>query len=159
MVNAEFMAEMRRPRDFWKAAALAQFFCYFCYMLFGIIVYHYQGQYASILPNLDFQNKTLILANVITFLCLVWVTLIISVERGVADHDHRRGRSLRKYRRQSLLRKRATRVSPCSLNAEQEGQIDIQVNLLGIILTLPETQADYTQQLCSGSVVVYWGIA
>jgi hypothetical protein len=58
------MAEMRKPRDFWKAAALAQFFCYFCYMLFGIIVYSYQGQYASILPNLDFQNDTLILANV-----------------------------------------------------------------------------------------------
>ena len=60
----EFMAEMRRPRDFWKAAAFAQFFCYFCYMLFGIIVYSYQGQYASILPNLDFQNDKLILANV-----------------------------------------------------------------------------------------------
>ena len=62
--NGLRMAEMRKPRDFWKAAALAQFFCYFCYMLFGIIVYSYQGQYASILPNLDFQNDTLILANV-----------------------------------------------------------------------------------------------
>ncbi len=64
MIFPEFMAEMRRPRDFWKAAAVAQFFCFFCYMLFGLIVYSYQGQYASILPNLDFQNRALILANV-----------------------------------------------------------------------------------------------
>ncbi len=54
---------MRRPRDFWKAAACAQFFCFAVYMMFGIVVYSYQGEYASILPSLDFQNTKLILAN------------------------------------------------------------------------------------------------
>lgn len=39
MVFTEFMAEMRKPRDFWKAAFGAQFFCYAVYMLFGIFVY------------------------------------------------------------------------------------------------------------------------
>ena len=39
MIFPEFMAEMRRPRDFWKAAFCAQFFCYALYMTFGIYVY------------------------------------------------------------------------------------------------------------------------
>lgn len=64
------MAEMRRPRDFWKSLLGAQLFCYLCYMLFGLIVYSYQGQYASILPNLDFQNRALILGNVSNIIVL-----------------------------------------------------------------------------------------
>lgn len=39
MIFPEFMAEMRRPRDFWKAAFCAQFFCYALYMTFGLYVY------------------------------------------------------------------------------------------------------------------------
>lgn len=39
MIFPEFMAEMRRPRDFWKAAFCAQFFCYALYMAFGLYVY------------------------------------------------------------------------------------------------------------------------
>jgi hypothetical protein len=45
MLFTEFMAEMRRPMDFWKAMLLAQSFIYFVYMIFGIVVYAYQGQY------------------------------------------------------------------------------------------------------------------
>ncbi|KAF2723189.1 hypothetical protein K431DRAFT_302109 [Polychaeton citri CBS 116435] len=41
----EFMAEMRRPRDFLKAMWGAQFFIYSVYMIYGCFVYHYQGQY------------------------------------------------------------------------------------------------------------------
>ena len=47
MLFNEFMSEMRRPRDFLKALAAAQSFIYVCYMIYGLIVYHYQGQYAN----------------------------------------------------------------------------------------------------------------
>jgi hypothetical protein len=36
MIFTEFMAEMRQPRDFWKAALGAQMFCWLLYMLFGM---------------------------------------------------------------------------------------------------------------------------
>ncbi|KAI9662449.1 MAG: hypothetical protein M1821_008616 [Bathelium mastoideum] len=42
----EFMAELRRPRDFIKAMWGAQFFIYSVYMIYGCYVYHFQGQYS-----------------------------------------------------------------------------------------------------------------
>lgn len=42
----EFLAEMRRPRDFLKAMWGAQFFLYSVYLIYGCYVYHFQGQYA-----------------------------------------------------------------------------------------------------------------
>lgn len=45
MIFAEFMAEMRRPRDFLKGMWGAQLFIYCCYMLYGLYMYSYQGQY------------------------------------------------------------------------------------------------------------------
>lgn len=42
----EFLAEMRRPRDFLKAMWGAQFFIYAVYLIYGCFVYHYQGQYS-----------------------------------------------------------------------------------------------------------------
>ena len=42
----EFMAEMRRPRDFLKAMWGAQLFIYTAYLVYGCFVYHYQGQYS-----------------------------------------------------------------------------------------------------------------
>lgn len=42
----EFLAEMRRPRDFLKAMWGAQFFIYTVYLVYGCFVYHYQGQYS-----------------------------------------------------------------------------------------------------------------
>ena len=44
-VFTEFMAEMKHPFDFWKGMIFAQAFIYFFYMLFGLFVYSYQGQY------------------------------------------------------------------------------------------------------------------
>ena len=44
-VFTEFMAEMKRPFDFWKGMIFAQLFIYFFYMFFGLFVYSYQGQY------------------------------------------------------------------------------------------------------------------
>lgn len=37
---------MKRPFDFWKGMLFAQIFIYFFYMLFGLFVYSYQGQYS-----------------------------------------------------------------------------------------------------------------
>ncbi|QIW97218.1 hypothetical protein AMS68_002736 [Peltaster fructicola] len=42
----EFMAEMRRPRDFLKAMWGAQLFIWAVYMIYGCFVYYYQGQYS-----------------------------------------------------------------------------------------------------------------
>jgi hypothetical protein len=49
----EFMAEMRRPRDFLKAMWGAQLFIYTCYVVYGCFVYYYQGQYTY---NPSFQG-------------------------------------------------------------------------------------------------------
>jgi hypothetical protein len=45
MLFCEFMSEMKRPFDFWKALLLADSFIYIVYLFFGIFVYAYQGQY------------------------------------------------------------------------------------------------------------------
>ena len=42
----EFLAEMRRPRDFLKAMWGAQIFIYIVYLIYGCFVYHFQGQYS-----------------------------------------------------------------------------------------------------------------
>lgn len=42
----EFLAEMKRPRDFLKAMWGAQFFIYSVYLIYGCYVYHFQGQYS-----------------------------------------------------------------------------------------------------------------
>ncbi|KAH6645014.1 putative amino acid transporter [Truncatella angustata] len=46
MVFPEFMAEMKRPKDFLTAMWAAQAFIYFWYMFYGLFIYGYQGQYA-----------------------------------------------------------------------------------------------------------------
>ncbi|KAG8215673.1 hypothetical protein J3R82DRAFT_7547 [Butyriboletus roseoflavus] len=51
MIFVEFMAEMRRPMDFWKAMACAQVFITVVYMFFGLFVYSYQGQFVLVLAN------------------------------------------------------------------------------------------------------------
>ncbi|KDQ54668.1 hypothetical protein JAAARDRAFT_182158 [Jaapia argillacea MUCL 33604] len=45
MIFPEFMAEMRRPMDFWKGMVCAQLLISVVYMLYGIFVYAFQGQY------------------------------------------------------------------------------------------------------------------
>jgi hypothetical protein len=45
MVFLNFMAEMRRPWDFWKGMAVAQSVIFVCYLMFGLFVYAYQGQF------------------------------------------------------------------------------------------------------------------
>ena len=45
MIFPEIMAEMRRPRDFIKGAAMAQVFIMLVYLFYGVFIYCYQGQY------------------------------------------------------------------------------------------------------------------
>lgn len=45
MIFPEFMAEMKRPKDFLSAMMAAQIFIYFWYMFYGLLMYGYQGQY------------------------------------------------------------------------------------------------------------------
>jgi len=52
----EFLAEMRRPRDFIKAMWGAQFFIYTVYLIYGCFVYHFQGQYSF---NPSYQGVSL----------------------------------------------------------------------------------------------------
>ncbi|KAF5134665.1 N amino acid transport system protein [Metarhizium anisopliae] len=47
MIFPEFMAEMKRPRDFLKGMWSAQLFIYICYMLYGLFMYGFQGQYVQ----------------------------------------------------------------------------------------------------------------
>lgn len=42
----EFLAEMKRPRDFLKAMWAAQAFIYTVYLVYGCVVYYLQGQYS-----------------------------------------------------------------------------------------------------------------
>jgi hypothetical protein len=46
MLYCEFMAEMRRPLDFLKAQFVAEIFIFLCYLIFGLVVYSQQGQFA-----------------------------------------------------------------------------------------------------------------
>lgn len=77
MIFVEFLAEMRRPADFWKAALCAQFLCWATYMFFGLFSYSMQGQYSAILPtvnmaNLAFQGIT----NIIGVFCIFAISTL-----------------------------------------------------------------------------------
>lgn len=48
----EFLAEMKRPRDFLKAMWGAQLFIYTVYLVYGCFVYHYQGQYRLVFSTM-----------------------------------------------------------------------------------------------------------
>ncbi|KAF8519394.1 amino acid transporter-like protein [Hysterangium stoloniferum] len=45
MLFIELMAEMKRPFDFWKGMVIAQLLIVTVYMLFGVYVYAFQGQF------------------------------------------------------------------------------------------------------------------
>ncbi|KAF8488736.1 transmembrane amino acid transporter protein-domain-containing protein [Gautieria morchelliformis] len=45
MLFIEFMAEMKRPFDFWKGMVCAQLLIVTVYLLFGVFVYAFQGQF------------------------------------------------------------------------------------------------------------------
>jgi hypothetical protein len=103
MIFTEFMAEMHRPREFWKVALLSQCFCYAVYMLFGLVGYTYmvvysllmsqfvyakQGQSVSFLPNLNFQNSMLALVTNIISLVSTGVATVLYANIGVKVFYH-----------------------------------------------------------------------
>jgi hypothetical protein len=45
LIFCEFLSEMRRPADFWKALILAESFIFVIYLFFGIFVYSYHGEF------------------------------------------------------------------------------------------------------------------
>ncbi|KZT01290.1 uncharacterized protein LAESUDRAFT_731380 [Laetiporus sulphureus 93-53] len=45
MIFPEMLAEMRRPWDFWKGMCSAQLLIYVAYMMYGLFVYSFQGQF------------------------------------------------------------------------------------------------------------------
>lgn len=47
MIFLDFMAEMSQPRKFLKSMWSSQAFIYLCYMLYGLFIYGYQGQYVQ----------------------------------------------------------------------------------------------------------------
>lgn len=67
----ELMAEMRRPRDFWKGFILAEIFIITVYLTMGMVVYSAQGQFSfnpayQGIPNSAYQWQTL--GNAISFI-------------------------------------------------------------------------------------------
>lgn len=48
MLFPAFMAEMRHPMDFWKGMICAQAFLTTVYVVFGMVVYHFHGQFTFI---------------------------------------------------------------------------------------------------------------
>jgi len=46
MLFCEFMSEMKRPWDFWKALICAQAVIMIIYLTFGVFVYSFQGQFS-----------------------------------------------------------------------------------------------------------------
>lgn len=56
LVFIEFMAEMKRPFDFWKGMACAQLFIFTVYLIFAMVVYRYQGQFVINPANQGISN-------------------------------------------------------------------------------------------------------
>ncbi|KAL9623760.1 MAG: hypothetical protein Q9160_001991 [Pyrenula sp. 1 TL-2023] len=65
MLFIEFMSEMARPRDFIKGMYAAQFFIYAVYMIYGLVLYHYQGQGMSNYAWQTVGNMIAILSSLI----------------------------------------------------------------------------------------------
>lgn len=56
MVFVEFLSEMRKPREFLKGMLSAQGVIFVCYLLYGLLVYAYQGQYVMNPANQGTSN-------------------------------------------------------------------------------------------------------
>lgn len=68
MVYCEFMSEMRRPYDFWKALLIAEAFIFSVYIFFGVYVYSFQGQYVINPANQGMSMRGPLVAGNILYL-------------------------------------------------------------------------------------------
>ncbi|KAI9284903.1 transmembrane amino acid transporter protein-domain-containing protein [Umbelopsis sp. AD052] len=97
MMFINFMAEMRRPFDFIKGMALAQIVIFVSYLMYGIFVYAYQGQYTinpanQGISNYGFQTATNVLSLVSALIAaglygnvglkIVYQTIILDLLNG-----------------------------------------------------------------------------
>ena len=72
MLFCEFMSEMRKPWDFWKALVAADAFIFIVYLFFGIYVYSFQGQYTINPANQGMGPKAAYTAgNIVSFISSV----------------------------------------------------------------------------------------
>jgi hypothetical protein len=83
MIFIEFMAEMRRPLDFWKAAFISQTFIFLVYMFYGMFVYAYQGQFTYIISSLGITSYGLLLGTNIIGLFTTIVAAVLYGNIGV----------------------------------------------------------------------------
>lgn len=101
-IFVEFMAEMRKPLTFWKAALGAQTFIYIVYLLYGCIIYHgqsscqissrrlhadtsmtAQGQYSYIIPTLSIANAKMQIASNVFAIVTAQIALVLYGNIGV----------------------------------------------------------------------------
>jgi len=69
MLFCEFMSEMRKPWDFWKALVVADGFIFIAYLFFGLFVYSFQGQYTVNPANQGISMQAVLTAgNIISFI-------------------------------------------------------------------------------------------
>ncbi|ORY92825.1 transmembrane amino acid transporter protein-domain-containing protein [Leucosporidium creatinivorum] len=73
LMFVEFMTELRRPMDFWKAMCCAQVFIYVLYVFYGTFIYAFQGQFSMIPAN---QGISIYWAQTLTN-CISLVTGLI----------------------------------------------------------------------------------
>lgn len=73
MLFCEFMSEMKRPMDFWKALVCAQVVILTVYLTFGVFVYSFQGQFTinpagQGISNYAWQTATNIISMIATLI-------------------------------------------------------------------------------------------
>lgn len=88
MIFPEFMAEIRRPRDFLKGMWGAQVFIYLCYMLYGLFMYGYQGQYVQTPAYLGISNYALSTAGNSLAIVSALIAAVLYGNIGVKGKSH-----------------------------------------------------------------------
>lgn len=78
-----FLAEMRRPMDFWKGMLIAQLFITIVYVVFGVIIYHFYGQYAYSNVNQTVNPKSLQVVGNVLSLITGWLAIFLYFNVGM----------------------------------------------------------------------------
>lgn len=138
MLYCEFMSEMRKPSDFWKALIIAETFIYVVYLFFGIYVYSFQGQY-TINPAQQVCSNHIV------------------DNRDVSD-----SRDQGMFPHAALTAGNILAFVTALIAAGLYGNIGIKVmyqNIFQELLGLPQLTTRAGKLLWVGIVPIYWGIA
>ncbi|KAF2738320.1 oligopeptide transporter protein [Polyplosphaeria fusca] len=68
LIFCEFISEMRKPRDFWKALVVAESFIFSVYLFFGIFVYSFHGEFVVNPAYQGLTGHALVAGNVLGLL-------------------------------------------------------------------------------------------